>query len=112
MWRQLLSWDRYAPATASCVCVQSLKSFVEPLRSPVPTLLFCVGTPSAAASGAIAANTMNPVGKHIEMLKEASKRDPLYKFLDPGPFANLYRPFVEGLTPSPELKVPAARAAE
>jgi hypothetical protein len=55
---------------------------------------------------------MNPVGKHIEMLKEASMRDPLYKFLDPGPFANLYRPFVEGLTPSPELKVPAARAAE
>lgn len=48
---------------------------------------------------------MNPVGKHIDMLKEASKRDPLYKFLDPGLLANLYRPFVEGLTPSPELRV-------
>jgi hypothetical protein len=71
-----------------------------------PFTLFCFpGTPSAAASGAIAANTMNPVGKHIQMLKETSLRDPLYKFLDPGPLANLYRPLVEGLTPSPELIV-------
>jgi hypothetical protein len=85
------------------------------LKTPVEGLLRCgdscfpgIGTPSAAASGAIAANTMNSVGKHIEMLKEASKRDPLYKFLDPGPLANLYRPFVEGLTPSPELRVDAS----
>jgi hypothetical protein len=54
---------------------------------------------------------MNPVGKHIEMLKEASKRDPLYKFLDPGPLANLYRPFVEGLTPTPELRVESIQTA-
>jgi len=82
------------------------------LKTPVDGLLRCgdscfpgIGTPSAAASGVIAANTMNPVGKHIDMLKELSQRDPLYKFLDPGPLANLYRPFVEGMTPSPELKV-------
>merc|ERR1712194_823312 len=76
------------------------------LKTPVDGLLRCgdscfpgIGTPSAAASGAIAANTMNDVGSHIEMLKEASNRDPMYKFLDPGPLANLYRPFVQGLTP-------------
>lgn len=89
------------------------------LKTPVDGLLRCgdscfpgIGTPSAAASGAIAANTMNPVGKHIDMLKEASQRDPMYKFLDPGPLANLYRPFVEGLTPSPELKVESMQSAE
>lgn len=89
------------------------------LKTPVDGLLRCgdscfpgIGTPSAAASGAIAANTMNTVSKHIEMLKEASLRDPLYKFLDPGPLANLYRPFVEGLTPSRELRVESAQSAE
>lgn len=89
------------------------------LKTPVDGLLRCgdscfpgIGTPSAAASGAIAANTMNPVGKHIEMLKEASMRDPMYKFLDPGPLANLYRPFVEGLTPSAELKVERVQTTE
>jgi len=89
------------------------------LKTPVDGLLRCgdscfpgIGTPSAAASGAICANTMNPVGKHIELLKEASQRDPLYKFLDPGPLANLYRPFVEGFTPSAELKVDAMETAE
>jgi len=83
------------------------------LKTPIDGLLRCgdscfpgIGTPSAAASGAIAANTMNDVGSHIEMLQEASKRDPMYKFLDPGPLANLYLPFVQGLTPSPELKIP------
>jgi phytoene dehydrogenase-like protein len=88
------------------------------LKTPVDGLLRCgdscfpgIGTPSAAASGAIAANTMNSVGKHIEMLKEASTRDPLYKFLDPGPLANLYRPFVEGLTPTPELRVESIQTA-
>jgi phytoene dehydrogenase-like protein len=89
------------------------------LKTPVDGLLRCgdscfpgIGTPSAAASGVIAANTMNPVGKHIEMLAEASKRDPMYKFLDPGPFANLYRPFVEGMTPSAELRVESIRTTE
>lgn len=82
------------------------------LKTPVDGLLRCgdscfpgIGTPSAAASGAIAANTMNPVSKHIDLLKEASQRDPMYKFLDPGFLANIYRPFVEPLTPSAELRV-------
>jgi len=89
------------------------------LKTPVDGLLRCgdscfpgIGTPSAAASGVIAANTMNPVGKHIDLLKEASLRDPMYKFLDPGPLANLYRPFVEGMTPSAELRVESVQSAE
>jgi hypothetical protein len=48
---------------------------------------------------------MNPVGKHLEMLKEASKNDPTYKFLDPGFLGDIYKPLVEGFTPSPELRV-------
>ena len=82
------------------------------LKTPVDGLLRCgdscfpgIGTPSAAASGAIAANTMNPVSKHLDMLKEASMRDPMYKFLDPGFMGQIYKPFVEGFTPSPELRV-------
>lgn len=82
------------------------------LKTPVEGLLRCgdscfpgIGTPSAAASGAIAANTMTTVDNHIRVLEEASTRDPLYKFLNPGPFSLLYRPFVSGLTPSPELRV-------
>ncbi|KAI2512817.1 all-trans-retinol 13-14-reductase [Fragilaria crotonensis] len=82
------------------------------LKTPVDGLLRCgdscfpgIGTPSAAASGAICANTMNPVGKHLEMLKEASQRDPMYKFLDPGLLGQVYKPLVEGFTPSPELQV-------
>ena len=81
------------------------------LKTPVEGLLRCgdscfpgIGTPSAAASGAIAANTMNSVGKHLELLKEASQRDPLYQFLDPGLLGSVYQPFVEPFTPSPELR--------
>jgi hypothetical protein len=81
------------------------------LKTPVDGLLRCgdscfpgIGTPSAAASGVIAANTMTPVGKHIDMLKEISQRHDIYKFLDPGPMANLYMPFVESSTPSVELR--------
>jgi hypothetical protein len=48
---------------------------------------------------------MNPVGKHIDMLREASKNDPMYKFLDPGILGDIYKPFVQGLTPSPELNM-------
>jgi phytoene dehydrogenase-like protein len=88
-------------------------------KTPVEGLLRCgdscfpgIGTPSAAASGAICANTMNPVGKHIDMLKEASKRDPMYKFLDPGPFANIYLPLVGGMTPSVELRVESMKSTE
>lgn len=89
------------------------------LKTPVDGLLRCgdscfpgIGTPSAAASGAIAANTMNSVGKHLELLKEASRRDPMYKFLDPGLLGDIYRPLVEGLTPSSELRVEATQTAE
>jgi phytoene dehydrogenase-like protein len=83
------------------------------LKTPVDGLLRCgdscfpgIGTPSAAASGAICANTMNPVGKHLELLKETSRVDPLYKFLDPGFVGDLYMPLVAGLTPSSELRIP------
>ena len=93
--------------------LQNILPFPFPnLKTPVDGLLRCgdscfpgIGTPSAAASGAICANTMNPVSKHLEILKEASQRDPLYKFLDPGLLGQVYKPLVEGLTPSPELKV-------
>jgi len=81
------------------------------LKTPVDGLLRCgdscfpgIGTPSAAASGVIAANTMTPVGKHLDMLKEISQKHDIYKFLDPGPMANLYMPFVAGSTPSVELR--------
>merc|ERR1711957_82221 len=81
------------------------------MGTPVDGLLRCgdscfpgIGTPSAAASGVIAANTMAPVSKHIDMLKEISQRHDIYKFLDPGPMANLYLPFVESSTPSVELR--------
>lgn len=81
------------------------------LKTPVDGLLRCgdscfpgIGTPSAAASGAIAANTMTHVENHISLLKEASKKDPMYKFLDPGPMAELYKPLVQGFTPSAELR--------
>jgi phytoene dehydrogenase-like protein len=82
------------------------------LKTPVDGLLRCgdscfpgIGTPSAAASGAICANTMNPVGKHLDLLKEASMNDPMYKFLDPGFLGQVYKPLVQGFTPSPELDV-------
>jgi hypothetical protein len=55
---------------------------------------------------------MNPVGKHIEMLKEASERDPMYKFLDPGMLGNIYLPLVGGLTPSKELRVESMNSAK
>ena len=80
------------------------------LKTPVDGLLRCgdscfpgIGTPSAAASGIIAANTMVHVGKHIDMLKELSERDPMYKFVDPGILGNVYKAVVGGFTPSPEL---------
>mmetsp|Transcript_11840 Transcript_11840/g.17074 ORF Transcript_11840/g.17074 Transcript_11840/m.17074 type:complete len:679 (+) Transcript_11840:144-2180(+) len=82
------------------------------LKTPVDGLLRCgdscfpgIGTPSAAASGAIAANTMNTVDKHIEMLEEIGRKDPMYKFMDPGFLANLYKPLVGPMTPSSELRV-------
>jgi len=81
------------------------------MKTPLDGLIRCgdscfpgIGTPSAAASGAIAASTIQPVSKHMDMLKEASQVDPMYKFLDPGPLGKFYELFVGGLTPSPELK--------
>jgi len=38
------------------------------------------------------------------MLKEASKKDEMYKFLDPGFMGDLYKPLVQGFTPSAELR--------
>jgi phytoene dehydrogenase-like protein len=82
------------------------------LKTPVDGLLRCgdscfpgIGTPSAAASGVICANTMTPVADHIQVLKETAALHPMYKFMDPGMMANLYLPFVAGRTPSQELKV-------
>ena len=84
------------------------------LKTPVNNLLRCgdscfpgIGTPSAAASGAIAANTLTTVDKHLNLLKEASQRDPLYNFLDPGLFGQVYKPFVQWSTPSPEFRTEA-----
>lgn len=81
------------------------------MKTPLDGLLRCgdscfpgIGTPSAAASGAIAASTIQPVGKHIAMLKEASMRNPVYKFLDPGPLGSVYELLTAPLTPSPELR--------
>ena len=59
----------------------------------------------------IAANTMTDVGSHIEMLREISRKDPMYKFLDPGLLADIYKPLVQGRTPSMELRSPEERAA-
>jgi phytoene dehydrogenase-like protein len=81
------------------------------LKTPVDGLLRCgdscfpgIGTPSAAASGAICANTMNSVNEHMKLLKETSQVDPLYRFLDPGLVGDIYMPLVSGNTPSTELR--------
>lgn len=81
------------------------------LKTPIDGLLRCgdscfpgIGTPSAAASGAIAANTMTHVDNHLKMLKEASKKDKMYEFLDAGLLGQGYKYLVQGFTPSPELR--------
>ena len=81
------------------------------LKTPVDGLLRCgdscfpgIGTPSAAASGAIAANTLAPVGKQIELLRKTAQRIPQYKFLDPGPIGALYEGLIGWSTPSQELR--------
>jgi len=92
--------------------VKNLLPFPFPnLKTPIDGLLRCgdscfpgIGTPSAAASGVIAANTLTPVQNHMDMLKEISNKHDIYKFLDPGPLANLYMPLVSGRTPSVELR--------
>jgi len=88
------------------------------MKTPLDGLLRCgdscfpgIGTPSAAASGAIAASTIQPVGKHMELLKEASQVHPMYKFLDPGLLGKAYQVVTGPLTPSPELRGTSAMAA-
>ena len=98
--------------------------FLGPSTPFAPNLKLCgdscfpgIGTPSAAASGAICANTMNSVDEHMKLLKETSKFDPLYSFLDPGLVGDIYMPLVSGNTPSQELRedafvnAPAAAAS-
>merc|ERR1712046_451561 len=93
--------------------LQAILPFPFPnLKTPVDGLLRCgdscfpgIGTPSAAASGAICANTMNSVNKHMQLLKETAKREPRYRFLDPGLLGDLYMPLVASRTPSKELRV-------
>ena len=38
------------------------------------------------------------------MLAEAAEKDPMYEFLDPGFMGQVYKPFVQGFTPSAELR--------
>jgi len=92
--------------------LSNLMAFPFPdLKTPVDGLLRCgdscfpgIGTPSAAASGAIAANTIAPVSAQIKLLKETAKREPQYAFLDPGPIGSLYAAAIGWTTPSPELR--------
>merc|ERR1719217_300146 len=81
------------------------------LKTPVDGLLRCgdscfpgIGTPSAAASGAIAANSIHSVSEHIRLLKQPAEREPKYDFLDPGPIGSLYEAAVGWTTPSQELR--------
>lgn len=92
--------------------VENMLPFPFPnLKTPVDGLLRCgdscfpgIGTPSAAASGVIAANTLTHVDNHIDMLREIAAKEDIYRFLDPGPLAELYRPLVGWRTPSEELR--------
>jgi len=106
-----MAWAAGTGAPQSGILSNFLPFPFPDLKTPVDGLLRCgdscfpgIGTPSAAASGVICANTMHPVDKHLDMLKEASQRDPMYKFLDPGFMGQVYKPFVAGQTPSVELR--------
>ena len=98
--------------------LSSLLPFPFPnLKTPIDGLLRCgdscfpgIGTPSAAASGAIAANTIHSVSEHVRLLKATAKREPKYAFLDPGPIGSLYEAVVGWSTPSTELR--GTKAAE
>mmetsp|Transcript_18566 Transcript_18566/g.38493 ORF Transcript_18566/g.38493 Transcript_18566/m.38493 type:complete len:707 (-) Transcript_18566:44-2164(-) len=106
-----LAWAAGTSAPQSGILGNFLPFPFPNLKTPVDGLLRCgdscfpgIGTPSAAASGAIAANTMTHVDNHLKMLSEASKKDPMYKFLDAGIMGQVYKPLVQGFTPSPELR--------
>ena len=81
------------------------------LKTPVDGLLRCgdscfpgIGTPSAAASGAIAANTLHSVDEQIRLLKQTAKKIDQYSYLDPGPIGDIYKAAVGWSTPSGELR--------
>mmetsp|Transcript_19952 Transcript_19952/g.42947 ORF Transcript_19952/g.42947 Transcript_19952/m.42947 type:complete len:695 (-) Transcript_19952:1828-3912(-) len=106
-----MAWAAGSSAPQSGILGSVLPFPFPNLKTPVDGLLRCgdscfpgIGTPSAAASGAIAANTMTHVDNHLKMLSEASKLDPMYKFLDAGIMGQVYKPLVQGFTPSPELR--------
>ena len=106
-----MAWAAGSSAPQSGILGSVLPFPFPNLKTPVDGLLRCgdscfpgIGTPSAAASGAIAANTMHHVDSHLKLLSEASKKDPLYKFLDAGIMGQVYKPLVQGFTPSPELR--------
>jgi len=106
-----MAWAAGTSAPQSGILGKFLSFPFPNLKTPVDGLLRCgdscfpgIGTPSAAASGVIAANTMTHVDNHLQLLHEASKKDPLYKFLDPGFLGQVYKPLVQGLTPSAELR--------
>ena len=61
----------YGPA------IEAGKALFPGANTPIPGLLCCgdstfpgIGLPAVAASGAIAANTIAPIDKHLQMLKE------------------------------------------
>ena len=56
------------------------------------------------------ANTMTDVGSHIKG-PQISRETDKHKFLDPGLLADIYKPLVQGRTPSMELRSPEERAA-
>jgi phytoene dehydrogenase-like protein len=65
----------YGPA------IKAGKAFFPGANTPLPGLLCCgdstfpgIGLPAVAASGAIAANTLAPLGKHLEMLRQKSSK--------------------------------------
>jgi len=106
-----MAWAAGSSAPQSGILGKFLPFPFPNLKTPVDGLLRCgdscfpgIGTPSAAASGAIAANTMTHVDNHLQMLSEASKKDPMYKFLDAGVMGQGYKYLVQGFTPSPELR--------
>ncbi|KAL9185055.1 hypothetical protein ACHAXT_002832 [Thalassiosira profunda] len=106
-----MAWAAGSSAPQSGILGNFLPFPFPNLKTPIDGLLRCgdscfpgIGTPSAAASGAIAANTMTDVDNHLKMLSEASKKDPMYKFLDAGIMGQVYKPLVQGFTPSAELR--------
>lgn len=107
-----MAWAAGSSAPQSGILGNFLPFPFPNLKTPIDGLLRCgdscfpgIGTPSAAASGAIAANTMTHVDNHLKLLEEASKKDELYSFLNPGIMGQVYKPLVQGFTPSAELRV-------